>query len=62
MSHGSSAEAESVAAIRRAVELGVTFLDTAEDYGRGENAKVAGRSPPDVRHQVVIANHVRINP
>jgi aryl-alcohol dehydrogenase-like predicted oxidoreductase len=38
-------EAESVAVIHKAVdELGVTFFDTADMYGRGENEKLVGRA------------------
>ena len=37
-------EAESIATIHRALELGVTFLDTADMYGRGANEELVGRA------------------
>ncbi len=53
--YGPGDEGESVDAIRRAHDLGVTFFDTAELYGWGENEKVVGRALRDVRDEVVIA-------
>ncbi|QRP45217.1 aldo/keto reductase [Amycolatopsis sp. FDAARGOS 1241] len=46
---------ESVATIHRALELGVTLLDTANVYGSGENEKLVGRAIADRRDQVVLA-------
>lgn len=46
---------ESVRAIRRAVELGVTFFDTADAYGTGRSEEVVGRALADQRDDVVIA-------
>jgi aryl-alcohol dehydrogenase-like predicted oxidoreductase len=46
---------ESVRAIRRAVELGVTFFDTADVYGTGHSERVLGRALAGRRDQVVIA-------
>ena len=46
---------ESVAAVRRAVELGVTFFDTADVYGAGHSERVLGRALADRRDEVVIA-------
>ncbi len=48
-------EAESFATIRRALELGVTFLDTAEMYGPYENEVLVGKAIAGKRDQVVIA-------
>ena len=42
-------------AIRRAVELGVTFFDTADVYGTGHSERVLGRALAGRRDQVVIA-------
>ena len=42
--YGRSDDAESAATLLRALELGVTFLDTADAYGRGENEKLVGRA------------------
>jgi aryl-alcohol dehydrogenase-like predicted oxidoreductase len=44
-----------IAIIRRAVELGVTFFDTAEAYGPYENEKLVGEALAPFRDQVVIA-------
>jgi len=46
-------DAESIRAIHRAMDLGVTFFDTAEVYGRSED--ILGRAFTGRRHQVVIA-------
>lgn len=43
-SYGVADEAEAVATIRRALDLGVTFFDTAESYGPYENEKLLGRA------------------
>lgn len=43
------------AAIKRAHELGVTFFDTAEAYGWGENERVLGRAVAGFRDEIVIA-------
>ncbi|MFI6697058.1 aldo/keto reductase [Streptomyces sp. NPDC050433] len=46
---------ESVAAIRRALELGVSFFDTADAYGAGHSERVLGRAIAGRRDEVVIA-------
>ena len=46
---------ESVAAVRRALDLGVTFFDTADVYGAGHSERVLGRALAGHRDQVVIA-------
>ncbi|MCB8881995.1 aldo/keto reductase [Acidisoma cellulosilytica] len=48
-------EAESIATLQHAVELGVTFFDSADMYGMGENEKLVGRVLGPVRDHVVIA-------
>src|SRR5215216_4177655 len=48
-------ERESVATIHRALELGVTFLDTAEVYGPFTNEELVGRALKGRRNKVVIA-------
>jgi aryl-alcohol dehydrogenase-like predicted oxidoreductase len=53
--YGEGDEAESVATIHRALELGVNFLDTADMYGRGENERLLGRAVADRRDEVVLA-------
>lgn len=49
------AEADALAVLDRAVELGVTFFDTAELYGPYENEKLVGKALKPVRERVVIA-------
>ncbi|GIM98131.1 aldo/keto reductase [Paractinoplanes toevensis] len=55
LAYGPGDEREGIATIRRAYELGVTFFDTAELYGWGENEKAVGRAVKDFRDDVVIA-------
>ncbi len=53
--YGKGDEAESIATIHRALELGLTFFDTADMYGRGANEELVGRAIAQHREQVVIA-------
>jgi aryl-alcohol dehydrogenase-like predicted oxidoreductase len=53
--YGETDEAESVATIHRALELGLTFLDTAELYGLGRNEELVGRAIAGRRDEVVLA-------
>jgi aryl-alcohol dehydrogenase-like predicted oxidoreductase len=53
--YGEVDDDESVRAIRRAVELGITFFDTAALYGIGHSERVLGRALAGRRHEVVIA-------
>ncbi len=48
-------EAEAVATIHRALDLGLTFLDTADMYGMGANEELVGRAIRGRRGQVVLA-------
>lgn len=53
--YGAADEAESIRTLQRAVDLGVTFFDTAEVYGPFENEKLVGKALGPVRDKVVIA-------
>ena len=53
--YGSSDETESIATLRRAVDLGVNFIDTAEAYGPFENEKLIGRALGSRRDEVILA-------
>src|SRR5215471_5350856 len=53
--YGPADDDESVAAIRRAAELGVTMFDTAMSYGRGHNERLIGRALAGLPWQVQVA-------
>ncbi|SEJ89690.1 Predicted oxidoreductase [Sphingomonas sp. OV641] len=57
----SLADADSVSIIRKAVDLGVTFFDTAEVYGPYTNEKIVGEALEPVRDQVQIATKFGFN-
>src|ERR1051326_5153947 len=53
--YGDRDDRESLATIDRAIELGVTFFDTADIYGPYTNEQLLGRAIPGERPRVVIA-------
>ncbi|MFE2151120.1 aldo/keto reductase [Streptomyces lavendulae] len=57
MSHGygASDDAQSIATLHRALDLGVTLLDTADFYGAGHNEELIGRAVAGRRDAVVLA-------
>ncbi len=54
-SYGPADEGESIATLHRAIDLGCTFFDTAENYGPFANEELLGRAFKGRRAQVVIA-------
>ena len=49
-------DASSIAAVHRAIELGVTHFDTADAYGAGQNELLVGKALAGKRDQVVLAS------
>jgi aryl-alcohol dehydrogenase-like predicted oxidoreductase len=53
--YGAADEGEAIATIHRALDLGVTFLDTADAYGPFTNEKLVGRAIAGRRDEVTLA-------
>jgi aryl-alcohol dehydrogenase-like predicted oxidoreductase len=53
--YGKSDEAECIAVVHRALDLGVNFLDSSDMYGWGQNEELLGRALRGRRDQVVLA-------
>ncbi len=53
--YGKADDDQSIATIHRAVERGLTLLDTADAYGMGQNETVVGKAIKGIRDKVVLA-------
>ena len=53
--YGTPDRGEALATLRRALTLGVTFLDTADMYGRGHNEELLAEVLPGHRDEIVVA-------
>src|SRR3954464_10326312 len=53
--YGTADRAESIATIHRALDLGVTFLDTSDVYGSGHNEELVGEAIAGRRDEVQLA-------
>ena len=58
--YGTPDEPEAIATIQRALELGVSLIDTADMYGRGANEELVGKALSAVRDQAIVATKVGI--
>src|SRR5918996_600144 len=61
-SYGTPDEDESVRTIHRALDLGVTLIDTADAYGKGANELLVGRAIRGRRQDVVLASKFGLLP
>lgn len=58
--YGASEDARSIEVIHRALDLGVTFLDTADMYGSGRNEALVGRALQGRRDRAILATKFAI--
>ncbi|WP_312809073.1 aldo/keto reductase [Agrobacterium cavarae] len=58
MGESHAEEAQEVASIRKAVELGMTVVDTAEMYADGRSEEIVGKAIADLREEVLLVSKV----
>ena len=58
--YGARDDAESTATIHGAIELGITFLDTADVYGYGDNEVLVGKAIRSIREKIFLATKFAI--
>jgi len=61
-SYGAGDDEESIRTLQRALDLGVTLIDTADVYGQGANELLVGRAIRDRRREVVLASKFGLVP
>lgn len=60
--YGSINDVESIKTIHRAMDLGVTFLDSADTYGNGHNEKLLGKALVGRRDKAIVATKFTFGP
>jgi aryl-alcohol dehydrogenase-like predicted oxidoreductase len=53
--YGAASDEDGIATIHRALDLGITLLDTADVYGNGHNEQLVGRAIQGRRDEIVLA-------
>jgi aryl-alcohol dehydrogenase-like predicted oxidoreductase len=61
-SYGTPDDEESIRTLHRALDLGVTLIDTADAYGKGANERLVGRAIRERRREVVLASKFGLVP
>src|SRR5881397_906316 len=61
-SYGKGDDEESIRTLHRALDLGITLIDTADAYGKGANETLVGRAIRDRRGEVVLASKFGLVP